>query len=215
MNQSKLIAVIGGTGSVGRYVVSCALQQGYRVRMLVRNVRSMQLPPEMAARLSVVQGDAMRFDSLRELLTGCSAVINTFGRPPEEEPLYSTLTCRVLEEMERAGVRRYIGVTGLSLKLQGDRKSFGGRIVSRMLCSLHPQFAVDRVQELQVLQGSSVEWTLVRLPVVKEGQGGCSAVKANPNRMTGNRIYNGDIARFLVDQIDKPDFVRRCPFIGG
>ncbi|MEJ8306412.1 NAD(P)-dependent oxidoreductase [Saccharibacillus sacchari] len=214
MNQSKLIAVIGGTGSVGRYVVSCALQQGYRVRMLARSVRSMQLPPEMAARLSVIQGDATRFDSLRDLLHGCSAVINTFGRPPQEEPLYSAVTRRVLEEMERAGVRRYIGVTGLSLKLQGDHKSIGGRVVSRMLRSLHPQFAQDRLAELAVLQSSSVEWTLVRLPVVKEGQGGC-AVKANADRMTGNRIYNGDVARFLVKQVDEAEYVRRCPFIGS
>ncbi|CAM3508570.1 MULTISPECIES: NAD(P)-dependent oxidoreductase [Saccharibacillus] len=214
MNQSKLIAVIGGTGSVGRYVVSCALQQGYRVRMLVRNVRSMQLPPEMAARLSVVQGDATRHDSLRELLAGCSAVINTFGRPPEEEPLYSAVTGRVLEEMERAGVPRYIGVTGLSLKLQGDRKSLGGRVVSRMLRSLHPQFASDRLQEWNVLRGSSAEWTLVRLPVVKEGQGGC-AIKADAERMTGNRIYNGDVARFLVEQVGSSEFARRCPFIGS
>lgn len=214
MNQSKLIAVIGGTGSVGRYVVSCALQQGYRVRMLARSVRSMQLPPEMAARLSVIQGDATRFDSLRDLLHGCSAVINTFGRPPQEEPLYSSVTRRVLEEMERAGVRRYIGVTGLSLKLQGDHKSIGGRVVSRMLRSLHPQFAQDRLEELAVLQSSSVEWTLVRLPVVKEGQGGC-AIKANADRMTGNRIYNGDVARFLVNQIDEAEYVRRCPFIGS
>ncbi|NGZ75029.1 NAD(P)-dependent oxidoreductase [Saccharibacillus alkalitolerans] len=214
MNQSKLIAVIGGTGSVGRYVVSCALQQGYRVRMLVRSVRSMQLPPEMAARLSVVQGDAMRFDSLRELLHGCSAVINTFGRPPHEAPMYSAVTRQVLEEMERAGVRRYIGVTGLSLKLPGDHKSLGGRVVSRMLRSLHPQFAQDRVAELAVLQGSSVDWTLVRLPVVKEGQGGC-AVKADLQRMTSNRIYNGDVARFLVGQIETPDYVRHCPFIGS
>lgn len=214
MNQSKLIAVIGGTGSVGRYVVSCALQQGYRVRMLARSVRSMQLPPEMAARLSVIQGDVTRFDTLRDLLHGCSAVINTFGRPPQEEPLYSAVTRRVLEEMERAGVRRYIGVTGLSLKLQGDHKSLGGRVVSRMLRSLHPQFAQDRLAEWSVLQGSAVEWTLVRLPIVKEGQGGC-AVKVDPQRMTGNRIYNGDVARFLVNQIDEPEYVRRCPFIGS
>ncbi|CAM4160801.1 NAD(P)-dependent oxidoreductase [Saccharibacillus endophyticus] len=214
MNQSKLIAVIGGTGSVGRYVVSCALQQGYRVRMLARSVRSMQLPPEMAARLSVIQGDATRFDSLRDLMHGCSAVINTFGRPPQEEPLYSSVTKRVLEEMERAGVRRYIGVTGLSLKLQGDHKSIGGRVVSRMLRSLHPHFAQDRLAELAVLQSSSVEWTLVRLPVVKEGQGGC-AIKADADRMTGNRIYNGDVARFLVNQIDEAEYVRRCPFIGS
>lgn len=214
MNQSKLIAVIGGTGSVGRYVVSCALQQGYRVRMLARSVRSMQLPPEMAARLSVIQGDATRFDSLRDLMHGCSAVINTFGRPPQEEPLYSTVTGRILEEMERAGVRRYIGVTGLSLKLQGDHKSIGGRVVSRMLRSLHPRFAQDRLAELTVLQSSSVEWTLVRLPVVKEGQGGC-AIKADADRMTGNRIYNGDVARFLVNQIDEAEYVRRCPFIGS
>ncbi len=214
MNQSKLIAVIGGTGSVGRYVVSCALHQGYRVRMLVRNVRSIQLPPEMAARLTVIQGDAMQFDSLRELLSGCSAVINTFGRPPQEQPLYSVVTRRVLEEMERAGIRRYVGVTGLSLKLQGDHKSFGGRVVSRMLRSLHPQFAQDRLLELNVLENSSADWTLVRLPVVKEGQGGCE-VKSDPERMTGNRIYNGDVARFLVGQIDEDEYVRRCPFIGS
>ncbi len=214
MNQSKLIAVIGGSGSVGRYVVSCALHQGYRVRMLVRNVRSMQLPPEMAARLTVIQGDAMRFDSLRELLSGCSAVINTFGRPPQEQPMYSAVTRRVLEEMERAGIQRYIGVTGLSLKLQGDHKSFGGRVVSRMLRSLHPQFAQDRLLELSVLESSSADWTLVRLPMVKEGQGGCT-IKADAERMMGNRIYNGDVARFLVGQIDEATYVRRCPFIGS
>ncbi|WP_018976100.1 NAD(P)-dependent oxidoreductase [Saccharibacillus kuerlensis] len=214
MNQSKLIAVVGGTGSVGRYVVSCALQQGYRVRMLVRTVRSMQLPPEMASRLSIVQGDVMRFDSLRELLSGCSAVINTFGRPPQEEPMYSSVTRQILEEMERAGIRRYIGVTGLSLKLQGDHKSLGGRVVSRMMRSLHPQFAQDRLRELSVLQNSSADWTLVRLPVVKEGQGGYT-IKSDPNRMMGNRIYNGEVARFLVNQIDKPEYIRRCPFIGS
>ncbi|MDO3408349.1 NAD(P)H-binding protein [Saccharibacillus sp. CPCC 101409] len=214
MNQSNLIAVIGGTGSAGRYVVSCALQQGYRVRMLVRNARPMQLPPDMAGRLSVVQGDVMRFDSLRELLTGCAAVINTFGRPPQEEPVYSVVTRRILEEMERAGIRRYIGVTGTSLTLQGDRKSVGARLVSRMLRSLHPQFVEDRLRELHVLQSSAADWTLVRLPMVKEGQGGC-AVKADIARMTGNRVYNGDVARFLVGQLQDPEYIRRCPFIGS
>ncbi|MCQ4086542.1 NAD(P)-dependent oxidoreductase [Saccharibacillus sp. JS10] len=214
MNQSKLIAVIGGTGSVGRYVVSYALQKGYQVRMLARSVRSMQLPPEMAAQLSIVEGDALRFDSLRDLMQGCSAVINTFGRPPQEEPLYSKVTRQVLEEMERADIKRYIGVTGLSLKLQGDHKSIGGRVMSRMLRSLHPQFAQDRLEELKVLQASAIEWTLVRLPVVKEGQGGCS-IKANLDKMPGNRIYNGDVARFLVNQIEEDEYIHRCPFIGS
>ncbi|WP_428912138.1 NmrA family NAD(P)-binding protein [Niallia sp. Krafla_26] len=40
MDNSNKIAIIGGTGKVGRHIASRALEKEYQVRMLVRNQQS-------------------------------------------------------------------------------------------------------------------------------------------------------------------------------
>ncbi|MGG2093724.1 NmrA family NAD(P)-binding protein [Bacillus sp. S13(2024)] len=43
MDNTYKIAVIGGTGKVGRYIASEALKNGYQVRMLVRNPKKIKI----------------------------------------------------------------------------------------------------------------------------------------------------------------------------
>lgn len=40
MDNPYKIAVIGGTGKVGRYIASESLKNGYQIRMLVRNPKN-------------------------------------------------------------------------------------------------------------------------------------------------------------------------------
>lgn len=46
------------------------------------------------------------------LLSGCHAVINTFGQPNKAIPLYSEVTEVVIQVMKELSIKRYIGVTG-------------------------------------------------------------------------------------------------------
>ncbi len=77
MNEAqRTVLVVGATGSIGRYVVASALDHGFAVRALVRDVaRGKSFPPEA----SVVVGDLTRAESLNEAVAGIDAVVFTQG----------------------------------------------------------------------------------------------------------------------------------------
>jgi len=116
--------------------------------------------------------------------------------------------------MERRGIRRYIGVTGGSLTIEGDRKSLTNRLGALLFRMLYPGMIEDKTKELAVLRSSDVDWTLVRLPFVSEG-GETGDWKVNLADMPGYRINNADIARFLVRQIEDRAYVGKTPFIAN
>ncbi|MCG7400303.1 SDR family oxidoreductase [Caballeronia zhejiangensis] len=74
-HPSKVL-VVGATGSIGRWVVSEALAEGYAVRALVRDIsRAGKLPPEAEH----VVGNLTRPETLVAAVEGIDAVVFTHG----------------------------------------------------------------------------------------------------------------------------------------
>ena len=71
----KTILAIGATGSIGRPVVEVALEQGYKVRALVRNPAKANFPPQV----ELVKADVTAPETLAEAVAGIDAVIFTLG----------------------------------------------------------------------------------------------------------------------------------------
>ena len=78
MAQSFKVAIIGGTGKVGRHIATRALEKGFQVRMLVRNPENLSFNDE---RIEIVKGNVQNIEDIQKLLKGCHVVINTFGQP--------------------------------------------------------------------------------------------------------------------------------------
>jgi uncharacterized protein YbjT (DUF2867 family) len=72
------VLVIGGTGTVGREVLSQLPAAGAQVRALVRNPKAAQLSPQV----EVVQGDLTIPESLDRCLEGADAVFLVWTAPP-------------------------------------------------------------------------------------------------------------------------------------
>ncbi|HDR4106992.1 TPA: NAD(P)H-binding protein, partial [Bacillus anthracis] len=77
-----------------------------------------------------------------------------------------------------------------------------------------PKMMQDKYKELQIIQNSEVDWTIVRLPFVIEGNG-IGSIKESLVDMPGIKIQNGDIAPFVIKQINSDRYVGKCPFISN
>lgn len=209
MSSRLTIAIIGGTGKVGRHVAATAIEQGYSVRMLARRPERVQLKSPHAI---IIEGSVTDEAAIHSLLEGGDGVINAFGQPMKDKPIYSEVTARLLKGMKEAGIRRYVGVTGGSLDIEGDRKSWTNRMGARLFRLFYGDFIRDRQRELSVLQEGDLDWTYVRLPFVHEREVN-KPVKVNPYDMPGTSISNRSIAQFLVDQIKDAAYLRQTPFI--
>lgn len=211
VQQTRKIAIIGGTGKAGKYIAQRAVEKGYHVRMLARNPDRVIFRDH---RIEIVQGDVLDMISLRTVLKSCDIVINTFGQPAKAVPLYSQVTEQTLNIMGEFGICRYIGVTGGSLNVTGDQKSIKNKIGAGLFALLFSKLIIDKRRELDILEKSQVDWTLVRLPFVKEGiENG--DIKESVIDMPGNSITNSDIASFLIRQIDDKKYLRKTPCISG
>lgn len=209
--MKRTIAIIGGTGKAGKFLAETAIKKGYKVRMLVRNPEKVLVTNK---NIELIKGDAQSSESILSLLEGCEAVVNTFGQPNKETPLYSEVTKLIIAAMSKMGIKRYIGVTGGSLDIYGDKKSLANRFGALIFRMMYAEMIKDKKKELALLQESGIDWTLIRLPFVFENNSG-KAIKESLYDMPGLTITNRDIADFLIDEISASKYVHQTPFIAN
>ena len=210
MDNSSRIAIIGGTGKVGRHIAARAIEKGYHVRMLVRNPDKVLYKND---KIEIVKGQVQEIESIRELLKDCQVVINTFGQPPKEEPIYSKVTATIFNVMKDLNISRYIGVSGGSLTIKEDKKSMMNRFGAKMFEVIFPKMMKDKKLEWELLlNNKQIKWTLLRLPFVKDSLTS-NQIKENLTDMPGTKITNQDIATFIIGHIDNAKYVHKTPFI--
>ena len=132
MNEARLtVLVVGATGSIGRYVVACALDHGYRARALVRDGgKAHAFPPDV----EIVVGDLTRAEALSQAVAGIDAVIFThgsYGNPTAAEAVDYGAVRNVLAALDghmvRIALMSTIGAT--DRKGSHDWKRRGERLV--------------------------------------------------------------------------------------
>ena len=79
--NNATVAVIGGTGFIGRHIVEKLARHGARVKILTRNAERAKFlkPLGQVGQITLITGDANDEVALRATLDGAEAVINTVG----------------------------------------------------------------------------------------------------------------------------------------
>lgn len=211
--ESVKVAILGGSGKVGRFLIQRVSDAGYPMRVLMRNPDKIK---PIDGRMEIVQGNARDIASIRSLLQGCDTVLNALGqrKDKDEAPIFSTATGHVLAVMKELGIRRYILVRAFSIDAPRDHKDLRTRLISRLVRWVIPEIWADWQKELDVLLSSNVEWTVVRIPILVD-EPSLGQVRVDLASPPGKKIRGGDIANFVVAQITEPTYVRKAPFIGN
>jgi putative NADH-flavin reductase len=213
MQHIHTIAVIGGTGKSGKYLISHLLAQGYHLRILVRNPQKFTSSHSLA---KVITGDIRNYEDIKALITGCQAVISTLGLglPPSEPTIFSQSTSHIIQAMHECQVRRYIVTTGLNVDTLLDKKSDTVKAATAWMYANYPKSTADKQEEYRILSESSINWTLVRLPMIEQTDKR-RKVNISLEDCPGNHISATDLAYFLAGQLSDDTYIRKSPFIAN
>ncbi|MFN8352805.1 MAG: NAD(P)H-binding protein [Spirosomataceae bacterium] len=211
MKPSPLpVAVIGGTGKAGTYLIRHLLDQGFEVRALYRNPTQAISHPL----LRPIQGDASRYESISTLLEGCGAVISTLGSRKGEPVILSQATEHIIRAMNQLGLKRYIVVTGLSIDVPADRKRLKTRLLSRLMRWSFPKVIADKQREFQLLSESTLDWTVVRVPQLELSEE-LYPVRVSVEDCLGDKLSTTALAHFLVQQLSNLSLIHQAPFVSN
>lgn len=211
MKHKNTIAVIGGTGKSGKYLVQELINQGIHFKLLVRNPENYKIENPL---VEVVHGDVNDFEAIGDLLEGCTALISTLGMgiPHSEPTVFTSATKNIIEVMQLSGSKRYIVVTGLNVDTPSDKKGPKTAGATKWMYDNYPISTNDRQKEYELLVKSELEWTLVRLPLIEQTDDRGETLFSLED-CKGDGISATDLAHFLIEQLDNDSFVRKAPFI--
>ena len=211
MEQKINIAVLGGGGRTGKYLVTQLLSQGYNLKLLLRHPENFQIESQF---IEIIQGDALDLETIRSLMKGCQAVISTVGQRKDEPLVASQATSNILKAMAENGIQRYILVAGLNVDTPFDKKGPETTTATEWMKTNFPLIHGDRQKAYSILSTSDVNWTLVRVPFI-EFTNESGEIRVSLEDTPGKNISAGDIAGFLINQLNDDLYARKSPFIAN
>lgn len=202
------IAIIGGTGKSGQYLVQQLRQQNFSLRLLVRH--QAHYDPS----IQVIQGDARDLATVRTLITGADAVISTIGQRGNDLPVFSAATANIIQAMQEAHISRYIVTTGLSVHTPADQKSPWVVQATGWMYANYPDTTRDKQTEYELLLATRLDWTMIRLPLI-ELTSAAPGVTASLTDCPSNKISATSLAAFITDQLQDNTFYSAAPFVAN
>lgn len=211
MKQEIKIAVLGGGGRTGKYLVNCLINRGFQVKLLLRKPEEFQLKSSL---IEIIKGDATNYDAIHKLVEGCMAVISTVGQRQGEPLVASRAVTNVLGAINTFGTKRFIALAGLNVDTPADRKSAQTRMATEWMKANFPEIHSDRQKSYAILNESNLDWTLVRVPFIEflDAEGELS-VKLDD--CPSDKINAGSLAVFLADQLSDATYIRKAPFVAS
>lgn len=145
------VAIIGGTGFVGSYIIDELISNQITPRVLVRSGSERKLL--QPNKTECIFGDIENTSSIKETLEGCSAVIYLIALIREfpdknltNHRLQYSGVKRVVEVCQEIGLKRFILMSAL-----GVNKN---RTTS--------QYMISKYKAEEIMQNSSLDWTIIR-----------------------------------------------------
>lgn len=211
MKQFKKIAVLGGTGKAGTYLIDNLIKYGYEIKALTRNSEKLK---QTSSSLEKIIGDARNYDSVFALIQGCDAVISTIGPSKKEPDTCSIATGNIILAMQSLNIRRYIELAGLAVDTPSDKKGFMTNLLVGIMRLFFPSVINDRQKGYHLLSESNLDWTLVRSSMI-ELTDAKRVVKTSLLDSPGRKVSSTDLALFLINQLSDEQFIRKSPFISS
>lgn len=206
-----IITVFGATGMVGSHIVKLGLHMGHTIRAYSRNVFAEKMPEN--PQLHLIAGALFDDSSLYKAIKGADTVLSALGGAFNGSDQTRSLGMKhIISQMEKAEVNRIVTLGGKGLLDVSEEDSNLGLIMDQP--GFPEQFmpvSLEHLKAYRYLQASSLQWTMIGSPDIHEGEvTGKYLCRTNvPPVPDNNRIFAGDLAMLMLNELDRNEFVRQ------
>lgn len=208
------ILVIGGSRGIGQSVCRAAVVRGHQVRAMSR---SGKLPDGVGDGCEAVKADALEAADVERALEGIDVVVQALGVPPSLDlvlkpvTLFSEATRVLLPQMQAAGIRQLVSVTGFGA---GDSNASINLLQRLPFTVLLKRAYDDKSVQERLIEESDLDWLIVRPGVLTSGSAsGNYRVLSEPSTWRNGIISRADVADFIVQRIEAGKLNREKPVV--
>lgn len=153
--RTQTVAIIGGSGFIGRHVAELLVQDGCQVRIPTRARERAKDRLIVLPTADVIEADVHDDAALAAVLSGCDAVVNAVGILHERRlggfvRAHAELPGRVIAACRAAGVRRFVHISALAASADAPSEYLRSKAAGEAL----------------VRGATDIDWTIFRPSVV-------------------------------------------------
>ena len=210
----KKISLFGASGQTGQQFLNQALDKGYSIKALVRNVSSIS---KNSPYLELIQGDVLNQSDVESTVESCDIVVSLFGHVKNSPAwLQSDGTANIAMAMEKHKIDKIISLSGGGLPFpEKDQPKFMDYVIRNIMKIVVPKILNDAIKHAEILRNSGLDWIIVRGPRLtndpKTGNYKVGWVGVN----SSSKIGRADLSDFIISQIDDDTFNYQMPFISS
>jgi putative NADH-flavin reductase len=208
------IAIFGASGSTGLLLTQRSLYAGHQVTALLRNPQSFSL----RAAVHVVQGSVFDPAVVEQTVDGADVVLSALGANSlRREEVLERAVPVIVRAMQKKGVRRIIvlGSAGARPDALAKQPAWRRWIIERLVYRTLLKWPVaSQRSQYATLAASDLDWTMVMPPMLTHGRGrGKWRIDGDALPPNASHISRHDVATFMMQQIDDPQWVRKAVYI--
>ncbi|GMA98490.1 NAD(P)-dependent oxidoreductase [Pelosinus sp. IPA-1] len=202
------IALIGASGTVGQRILKEALTRGHQVVAIVRDPSRVTQQDE---KLRVVVGDLLDDESIRKAIAGYDVVISAYGPSHGAEDTMQTVNQGLIDAVKQAGVQRLLIVGGAgSLEVAPGLKL----VNTPDFPEAWKAIALSAAETLEIYRKADLDWTYFSPAAMFQPGERTGVFRIGTDQLVvdekgESRISTEDYAIAMLDEVEKPRFIRK------
>ncbi len=173
MTRSKYTyLVLGGTGRTGRHFISVVLNDGHKVKALVRNPEKIETQDP---NLKLVKGSITDYEQIDDLLSGVDFVVSMLGdaKMQKQENMNTLFIKKLIPAMRRQSVKRFLYQAGGFTRPYKEELPFTSWLLKQTLVRFSGLLGQHRDNEAVinylVEEAQDIEWMVHRAGLYGDG----------------------------------------------
>lgn len=207
------IAIFGGSGKAGQYILNELLNTGHTIKSLVRNPAKINKFKKFK-NLEIIQGDVLCKNDVLKTITNTDVVIVTIGHQKNSPPNLQLESIKIIREvMQKYSIKRILVLTGAGVYTNQDKPKIIDHLFKGLIKIIDPIRLKDAEDMVKFLTNSQLNWTIVRTHIHHSYK--CNTMNIGYLGDKNIKLFcsRDNIAKFFAKSIEENLYIKDSPVI--